>query len=335
MTQVFNFDKIQKIDVKPKQWVRLKSGLYESDLAQVITIEDPINKIIVRLIPRISEDLQLKKDSIGDYSKKIRKSVKPRQKLFNPCNFNDVSSKVHPILSETCYMWNKMAFKDGFLIKSVKAKSLITEDIIPKIEELRIFDLMKNRDENDKGADFDNLISTLQETEISKRKRFAKGDKVKIIKGSLKSITGRVDSHSDGVVNIIGDIEGISDLLELPEDYVIKDFLPGDLVKVMNGPHVSKHGLIVRVDDDIAHIFSDSIMTEFKVSCHDIVSSTYQQGNETEYNPYYNLGDLVKISGTNTVAYVLDVHKYSLKLIDTRSEIKNISVREVSKVTQM
>ena len=50
MTQVFNYDKIQKVDLKPKQWVRIKTGLYEGDLGQVVHVEDPINKIYIRLI---------------------------------------------------------------------------------------------------------------------------------------------------------------------------------------------------------------------------------------------------------------------------------------------
>jgi transcription elongation factor SPT5 len=334
MTQVFNFDLIQKIDLKPKQWVRMKSGLYEGDLAQVVNIEDPLNKIYVRLVPRILEESTgTKKDSLGDYSKKLKKSVRPRQKLFNPQNYSDVAMKTHPILREQCYMWNKQSFKDGFVIKSVKAKSLITEDVGPKIEELRVFDLANMKNEGG-SMDIENLISTLQETEISKKKKFAKGDKIKIIKGGLKGITGRIDSHADGVVRVIPDIEGLTDILEFTEDFVVKEFLPGDLVRVVMGSHIGKQGLIVKVDDDTAHIFSDSTNTEFKVSCHDIVYSTFQS-NETEQNLYFQLGDLVKLNGLNTICYVIDVNKYSLKLIDTRCEIKKVSVNEVTKLTQM
>lgn len=333
MTQVFNFDQIQKVDLKPKQWVRIKTGFYEGDLAQVVHIEDPMNKVYIRLVPRIQEDTFAgKRESNGDYSKK--KSVKPRQKLFNPQNFKDSVLKSHPILSQQCYMWNKQTFMDGFLIKSVRAKSLITEDVIPKIEELRVFDLAKMRQEGGgTNMDIENLINTIQETQISKKKKFAKGDKIKIIKGGLKGITGRIDSHYEGVVRIIADVQDFTELLELPEDLVVKEFLPGDLVKVVIGPHVGKHGLIVKVEDDTAFIFSESTNSEFKASCHDIVYSNYQM-NDSEQNLYYQLGDLVKINGTNTVCYVLDVHKYSLKLIDTRSEVKKVSVSEVTKLTQ-
>jgi len=336
MTQVFNFDKIQKVDLKPKQWVRVKTGLYEGDLAQVVHIEDPINKIYIRLIPRLSDQTGTeKKDNLGDFNKKLKTQVKARQRLFNPKYYEDVLTKTHPILKEQIYTWNKMAFKDGFLIKSLRTKSLITEDVVPKIDELRIFDMAKIRlnDDEEIKMDFDSLISSIQDTEIIKKKRFVKGDKVKIVKGGLAKITGKVMSHNNGVVQIMADIEGVNDLLELPEDYIVKNFLPGDLIRVINGPHIGKSGLIVKVEDDTVIIFSESTMTEFKVSCHDIVSSA-NSNYETDHNSYYKLGDLVKINGTNLICYVLDVHKYSLKLIDTRSEIKNVSVKDVIKITQ-
>ena len=59
--------------------------------------------------------------------------------VFNPERFENVDKKNHPSLSEQVYTYNKMSFQNGFLVKFVKAKSLITEDVVPKIEELQIF----------------------------------------------------------------------------------------------------------------------------------------------------------------------------------------------------
>ena len=331
MTQVFNYDLIQKVDLKPKQWVRMKTGLYENDLAQVISIEDPINRIFIRVVPRLTEADEAHSKSTHDK----RKSVRPRQKLFNPEKHQNVTAKTHPVLREQVYNYNKCTFKDGFLVKSVKAKSLITEDVVPKIEELQIFDLikMKNGEEYSK-MDIDNLLETIQETRISKKKKFSKGDKVKVVKGELKGITGKVDSHLERYVKIYADIEGFGDLLEFTEDFLVKEFLPGDLVKAVIGPHAGKHGLIVKVEEESASIFSDSTNSEFKVSCHDIVFSNYVL-NEIQQNMYYSFGDLVKINGTNAICYILDVNVYSLKLIDLRGSVKKVSVSEVTKLTQM
>lgn len=331
MTQVFNYDKLEKIDLKPRQWVRIKFGVYEGDLAQVLHVEDPINKIYVRMIPRISEAIS--KDS---KDKKGKDSIRPKQKLFNPIYYDqhDIRTNTHPILREAVYVWNKMTFKDGFLVKSVRAKSLEYDNVVPKIDELKIFEQSKYKKDEDGNVDIDSLIQSIQDTEINKRKSFNKGDKVKVIKGSLIGITGKVTKHADGLVNIIPDIEGVTDILEFPEDQVIKQFLPGDIVRVINGPHIGKCGLIMKIEEDTAIIYSETTDIEVKVSLHDIVLSS-QMIYETEQNSYFQLGDLVKINGSNAICYVLDVHKHSLKLLDTRSEIKNVSTRDVTKVTQM
>ena len=221
MTAVFNYDKVEKYDIKVKQWVRIKTGIYERDLAQLIFIEDSINRIYIRIIPRIG-DFKKEKESIGDYWKNLKKNVKPPQKLFNATNYKDVEEKTHRNFgSEKLHYWNKMMFQAGFLIKMVKAKSLILEGVDPKLEELRIFNIEHNGNLN---LDSENIFS--------KKKNFVKGDKVKIIKSNLANLTGTVESHSNGLVHIIPDLEDYNEMLEIPEDQIIKNFIPGDNVKV-------------------------------------------------------------------------------------------------------
>lgn len=328
MTSVFNYDKIQKVDIKPKQWVRMKTGIYEGDLAQVISVEDPVNKIFVRLIPRLNEN--------GSKSKKTD-YAKPKQKLFNPTLYeqNEIKTTTHAILRQTVYVWNKMNFMDGFLVRSVKVKSLITENVVPKIEELKIFDF-NNYKINEEGGniDMDGLLSSVMDSDLSRKKVFNKGDKIKVIKGGLVNVTGKIISHSNGLVTFIPDIQGINEPIEMPENYLIKLFLPGDLVRVVSGPNFGKFGIIVKIDDDTALIYSESTDSEFKASCHDLVHST-QGVIDSDISSYFHVGDLVKVNNNNSVCYILEVQKHLLKLLDTRGEFKTISTRDVSKLTQM
>jgi transcription elongation factor SPT5 len=328
MTSVFNYDKIQKVDLKPKQWVRMKTGIYEGDLAQVIAIEDPVNKIYIRIIPRLSES--------GNKKNKTD-VIKPKQRLFNPTIYeqSEVKTSNHPVLRELVYVWNKMSFKDGFLIKSVRVKSLVTENVVPKIEELKIFDFNNFKSNDDGGnIDMDNILSSVVDSELSRKKNFNKGDKVKVIKGGLNNVTGKIISHSNGVVSLIPDINGFTEPIEMPENYLIKLFLPGDLVRVLGGSNYGKFGIIVKIDEDTALIYSESTDTEFKASCHDLVHST-QNVVDTDTSNYFQVGDLVKINTNSTICYVLEVQKHILKLLDTRGEIKSINTRDVSKLTQM
>jgi transcription elongation factor SPT5 len=329
MISVFNYDKIQKVNLKPKQWVRIKSGDYQGDLAQVLAVEDQLNKIYVRLIPRLSENATAT-------SKKQKTSIsnRPKQKLFNPTYYDRTELKqyVHPVLGEEVYNYNKMNFTfDGFLIKAVKVKSLDYEGVVPQIDELKIFDFNKYK----KDDNIESLIGSIDQADIVQKKTFNKDDKVKIVKGDLMNVTGKVVSHSNGLVSMILDIEGLNnDIYELQEAYIVKLYMPGDMIKIIKGTHVGKAGLIVNIEDDTAIVYSDEINGEIKVSLHDIILSS-QSTAEVQHNTYFNLGDLVKINGTNTICYVLDVQKHTLKLLDTRSQIQNVGTRDVTKLTQM
>ena len=82
--QIFEFDKFQKVDICNNQIVRIKHGNYEGDLAKVIYIEDPINKIFIALIPRIyeSDSKNNKGFNVAPFSK-VRSTLRPRQKIFD------------------------------------------------------------------------------------------------------------------------------------------------------------------------------------------------------------------------------------------------------------
>lgn len=329
MVQIFNFDKIEKIDIKKGQWVRIKTGLYENDLAQVVDIEDTANKIYIKIIPRIFENTG--KENIGDYSKQIKNNLKPKQQFFNPHIHGTKEMKRHNFLQQMLYYWRNKYFKDGFLIKCVKAKSLIYENVVPKIEELRIFESATEGNKESSNL-FDTLIHN---TDISRRSKYIKGDKVKLIQGNLKGIIGNVVSHIGNEVVLIPNVQGYNEELKFPESYLMKHFLPGDLVTVEKGTnHVGKTGIVVKIEDDIAVIFCESALgvSEFKVAVNDLVHAS-RAGKEKSESCQFELEDLVKINGTNHYSFILDIQGHSLKLIDFNNQIKTLSIRDVTKVS--
>ena len=238
MTSVFNYDKVEKYDIKNKQWVRLKTGVYDGDLAQVIHIEDSI-KVFVKTIPRLGDQKKEKETPIDkkeDFFKRIKKTVRPPQKLFNPLLYNNEPLRKNNKHLGDCYYWNKQLFsKEGFLYKMVKAKSLILESVDPKLEELKFFNnviMGEEKQDEDTGENFMNLNLDTDNL-VSKKNKFLKGDKVKIIRTSLKNMTGVVENHSEGIVQIIPtNINDFNEILEIPEEHVIKNFMPGDNIKV-------------------------------------------------------------------------------------------------------
>lgn len=95
--------------VKPGQWVRIKTGLYKNDLAQVVSTEDQDTQITVKIIPRINmADLKAEADQKardaedGEDGKKTRRPPKkmsfanrPLQRLFNPTEVRSVFTFDH------------------------------------------------------------------------------------------------------------------------------------------------------------------------------------------------------------------------------------------------
>lgn len=332
MVQVFNFDKLEKVDLKVGQWVRMKTGLYENDLAQIVGIEDTANKIYIKIIPRIFETTG-KDKNIGDYSKQIKNNLKPKQQFFNPHIHGTKEEKRHNFLQENLYYWRNKFFKDGFMIKCVKLKSLNFENIIPKIDELRIFESAVNEQSKEEGNNIFDSIINLNDNHFNKRSQYLKGDKVKLTMGNLNGLTGTVISHNSNAVRIIPDIQGFSEELEIPENYLMKHFLPGDMVTVEKGStHIGKTGLVVKIEDGIALIFSDSTNTEFKVSVSDLVHSS-RAGKDKAENCSLELEDLVKINGSNQYSFILSIQGHSLKLLDLNNNIKSLSTRDVTKIT--
>lgn len=227
MTAIFNYDKVEKIDIKIGQWVRVKTGLYEHDLGKVIDIEDPVSRIIVKVVPRLEDDDDEDKKKKKE-KKANKKGVRPRQKLFNYKEHDGVKTKLNAKSVEE-ELFNKMTFQNGFLVKSFRAKALIVDDVIPKIDELRTFEFVKKDDDDEDNY---NLLSKIKDSDLNKRRTFNKGDKIKIIKGGLINVTGVVESSHDNIVQLRLDIEGFPDLLEYSTDFLVKHFLPGDNVKV-------------------------------------------------------------------------------------------------------
>ena len=350
MTQVFAFDKISTVELKPKQWVRIKNGKYEGDLAQVIHIEDKITKILIRLLPRIDIENEQEAQKNQKDTKNQKKLMRPKQQLFNPRYFTKTERK-HSALLGSYDLWNKMIFKEGFLIKTVRAKALITDGVVPTLEELKIFDISKQQHSDDYNEDengingggpssslYDILSSSFQDTFYKNKIQFQKNDRVRIIKGNLKGLSATVMSHSDGVIHLYPlNLEGMKDtLLDIPEDFVVREFLPGDAVQIIGGSNIGKVGMIVQVDDEVNVVFCEATNDYYKISPKDLISANSTSEllylNNNNNNMQFKRGDLVKINNTNNICYILCTSPFQLKVIDTKNYIKIVSVRDVFKI---
>lgn len=320
MSKVFQFDKFDSVKLKNDQWVKIKTGDYEGDIGQIIGIQDPIKKIYVKLIPRMKGDSNANKD------------FQPPKKIFNPKTLAGVIDKTSKIFGSYLY-YNKQMFKDGFLIKVLNRSSLIIEDVIPSIDDLRFFQSFDNNEvdepnsnEEEKKLNFD--------MPNNKKMMFHQGDRVKITQNDFKGIVGKVISQNDKTVQLKLNVVELGDeIFEFPIDSIMKDFLPGDLVHCIKGSNIGKQGCLVKIEEETgtAVIYSEAFNTHFKASCTDLVlSNTFESLDHDQTNSNINIGELVQEQNNKSnIFYIINVIDYSLKTINQRNEIHTISCRDV------
>ncbi len=326
MTQIFDFDKYKKINIQKNQLVRIKNGVYKDDLAKVIRVDDPINKIYIAVVPRVYEEVNNKDFNVVDSMKKQRESIRPRQKLFDAEKYG--ANKFSDEKFDNYIQFGKKKFIDGLLIKVVRASSIETENVLPKNDEIQKLGCFV--DENGQYYDKNNTDIPLK---ISNRKtiEYKKGDRIKFLEGEFKNCKGKVISQDGNKVIVSVDIMDEGSFSFNVSDIAL-DYNLGDIVSVINGPNKGKSGYIIKfVDNFNAVIYNDLSETKFNVNTRDIILSS-ELPFQNDENTMFKIGELVKINNSNIICYVIDSSKYTIKVVTVQNELKSLSVREVEKL---
>ena len=327
--KIFEYDQFHKVNISINQLVRIKHGNYEGDLAKVIYIEDPVNKIYIAFIPRIYDNTEQKMGfEIAPFSKK-KGSIRPRKKLFDInkkygaeiTTFNDIFGE--------CKKCGKYKFIDGLLIRPVRISSLETENISPKEEELQSLGCRK--DENgiyrDKNDDKQLIISNPTKSSI----KYKSGDNIRLITGSFKDLTGVIVSlKGNNAIDVKLDLD--NEKYEFTTDMVTINYNPGELVYVKNGQYKGINGMVTKyMGDNNFAIYDEISQQRYIVKNTDLILNS-EMKFDNEENSMFKIGELVRIKNTNIICYIIESAKFNLKVVTSRNETKRISVREVEKI---
>ncbi|RID45703.1 hypothetical protein BRARA_I02407, partial [Brassica rapa] len=147
-------------------------------------------------------------------------------------------------------------------------------NVTPTFDELEKF----NKPSENGEAEFGGL-STL----FANRKKghFMKGDAVIVIKGDLKNLKGWVEKVDEENVLIRSGMKGLPDPLA-----------PGNHVKVVSGTHEGATGMVVKVDQHVLIILSDTTKEHVRVFADHVVESSEVTTGVTKIGQY-ELHDLV------------------------------------------
>ncbi|KAF3508382.1 hypothetical protein F2Q69_00001612 [Brassica cretica] len=278
------------VELARDTWVRMKLGIYKGDLAQVVDVDDVRRRVTVKLIPRI--DLQLLADKQEGSVIVKKKAFVPPPRFMNVDEARELHIRVERRRDRMTgdYFENigNMLFKDGFLYKKVSTKSISTLNVTPTFDELERF---KKANENGE-IDFVDM-STL----FANRKKghFMKGDEVIVIKGDLKNLKGWVEKVDEENVLIRSEMKGLHNPLAVNERELCKYFEPGNHVKVVSGTHKEATGMVVKVDQHVVFLLTDTTKQQIRVFADHVVKSAEVTNGVTKMGEY-ELHDLVLLS---------------------------------------
>ncbi|KMZ85737.1 transcription factor [Plasmodium vivax Brazil I] len=226
--------------------------------------------------------------------KRKKKKERPLKKLFDREEIEQIGGVIeHGPYPRTIKYQNNIFEENGYLLKKMNIKYLISENANITLTEIRDFN-KNNTNEEDINLHVSKSFINKNSLHL-----FKKGERVKIMKGELYNLIGTITNVSENVLTINPD-NLAKNFKFLPSD-VTKYFLEGDNVTVINGIHKGKSGLISLLDykENVALIFSPSLNTEFRSSIQDLSacehSSSEGLGGINSLNGF-SIGDLIELT---------------------------------------
>ncbi|XP_050206589.1 putative transcription elongation factor SPT5 homolog 1 isoform X2 [Mercurialis annua] len=239
-------------------WVRMKFGSYKGDLAEVEDVDDVRQRVTVKLIPRIDLQALANKLEGKEVAKKKAFVPPPPPRFINVDEARELHIPVKrikdAISGDYIVIIGGMMFRDGFLYTTVSMKSISARNIKPTLDELEKFR---------KPGEYDGDTVT--------KRHFVKGDAVIVVKGELKNLKGWVEKVDEENVHIRPDMEDLPRIIAVNEKELCKYFAPGNHVKVVSGTQEGASGMVIKVEQHVLIILSDTTKEHIRVFANDVV----------------------------------------------------------------
>ncbi|XP_038052973.1 transcription elongation factor SPT5-like [Patiria miniata] len=318
MTDVLKVVK-EVVSLKSKSWVRLKRGVFKDDLAQVDYVETSQNQVTLKLLPRIDFTRQRGVVRTANPDKR-KKKRRPAQKLFDEEGIRAIGGDVSKDGDFLIFEGNRYSRK-GFLYKTFAMSAIVAEGIKPTLAELERFE------DRPEGID----VHLVAETKSSQEQAhsFAPGDNVEVIEGELIHLQGRVITVEGNTISVLPTHEDLKDILEFPASELRKHFKIGDHVKVIAGRYEGDTGLVVRVEENMAVLFSDLTMHEMKVLPKDM-QLCQEMSSGVDSLGQFQLGDLVQLD-LQTVGVIVRLEKETFQVLNMHNKLVHVKAAAITR----
>ncbi|KAB1671507.1 hypothetical protein [Gossypium barbadense] len=299
----------------------------------VVDVDNVRQRVTVKLIPRI--DLQALANKLEGREVAKKKAFVPPPRFMNVDEARElhicVERRRNSITGDYFENIGGMLFKDGFLYKTVSMKSISAHNIKPTFDELEKFQTPGNNGEGEMVG-----LSTLFANR--KKNHFLKGDAVIVVKGDLKILKGWVEKVEEENVHIRPEMKlsylAFNDVfqktLAVNEKELCKYFEPGNHVKVVSGTKEGATGMVVKVEQHVLIILSDTTKEHIHVFADDVVESSEVTTGVTKIGDF-ELHDLVLLDN-NSFGVIIRVESEAfqvLKGVPERPEVSLVKLREI------
>lgn len=215
--------------------------------------------------------------------------------------------------------------KDGYHIKTISMASAKLAEA-PALDELQRYaageeatEAAFKGGEGSGGAGASNAEANLEAlaSSLGDRKpdlQFVPGDQVICVEGDLKNLEGVVEYvNADGTVKVNPSHRELHESLNIDREHLRKFFKTGSHVRCINGRHDGEAGMVVKVENDVATVFSDVTKEEFVVFMHDLADSA-EVTRRVESIGEYTTHDLTMLED-GSVGMVVRVEKDAAMLM--------------------
>mmetsp|Transcript_3428 Transcript_3428/g.3162 ORF Transcript_3428/g.3162 Transcript_3428/m.3162 type:complete len:399 (-) Transcript_3428:26-1222(-) len=198
-------------------------------------------------------------------------------------------------------------------------RSLQTENVAPTLTEIQIFQTSSQEEEN-KPSQFQ-----------GRKIHYSQGDRVKVIKGDARGLTGSVMRAAEGMVTILPSISELANQqLNFPESEVSKFFEVGDHVKVSGGRYSGVTGMIAATKETTADLMCDVSKDVISVLFNDL-KLTDEISSGVQHTEAYKVYDIITLNNDKAFGIVVKVDNDCVKAVMDNGETKNVWYHEVAK----
>lgn len=312
MTDVLRVVKEQS-GLKPKQWVRLKRGLYKDDIAQVDYVDLAQNQVHLKLLPRIDYTRlrgALRTVQSESEAAKRKKKRRPVAKPFDPEAIRAIGGEVTSDGDFLIFEGNRYSRK-GFLYKNFTMSAILAEGVKPTLTELERFE------EQPEGIDIE--LAAPAKDDPTSLHSFSMGDNVEVCSGDLANLQARIIAIDGSMITVMPKHDALKDPLVFKPNELRKYFKQGDHVKVLAGRYEGDTGLIVRVEPHRVVLVSDLTMHELEVLprdlqlCSDMATGVDSLGQ-------FQWGDMVQLD-LQTVGVIVRLEKENFHVLGMQGKV--------------